>query len=165
MICGRNKDTYNEIIHWRANHPEFNCYVEGYSDNVHLLMQASDVVVTRGGTTTCAKALHFGCPIIFNAFGGIMPQESLTWKFFANGAGSAKIEQAGQFEALLARWLSQADGFDAYRAAFVQLQYEEDPTLLIDELVELGAAAAGEGRIPRRPFPPANGNGQGSGRQ
>ena len=165
VICGRNKDTYNEIIHWRANHPEFNCYVEGYSDNVHLLMQASDVVVTRGGTTTCAKALHFGCPIIFNAFGGIMPQESLTWKFFANGAGSAKIEQAGQFEALLARWLSPADGFDAYRAAFVQLQYEEDPTLLIDELVELGAAAAGEGRIPRRPFPPANGNGQGSSRQ
>ena len=33
VICGRNKDTYNEIIHWRANHPEFNCYVEGYSDN------------------------------------------------------------------------------------------------------------------------------------
>lgn len=160
VICGRNKETFNEIIHWRANHPEFNCYVEGYSDNVHLLMQVSDVVVTRGGTTTCAKALHFGCPIIFNAFGGIMPQESLTWKFFANGAGSAKIEQAGQLEALLARWLSPADGFDAYRAAFVQLRYEEDPTLLIEELVGLGAQAAGETGLSRLPFPPTNGNGR-----
>jgi processive 1,2-diacylglycerol beta-glucosyltransferase len=160
VICGRNKETFNEIIHWRANHPEFNCYVEGYSDNVHLLMQVSDVVVTRGGTTTCAKALHFGCPIIFNAFGGIMPQESLTWKFFANGAGSAKIEQAGQLEALLARWLSPADGFEAYRAAFVQLRYEEDPTLLIEELVGLGAEAAGETGLSRLPFPPANGNGR-----
>ncbi|GAB1488538.1 glycosyltransferase [Opitutaceae bacterium] len=160
VICGRNKEAFNEIIHWRANHPEFNCYVEGYSDRVHLLMQVSDVVVTRGGTTTCAKALHFGCPIIFNAFGGIMPQESLTWKFFSNGAGSAKIEQAGQLEVLLARWLSPADGFDAYQAAFLQLRYEEDPTLLIDELVGLGAQAAGETGLSRLPFPPPNGNGR-----
>jgi len=160
VICGRNKETFNEIIHWRANHPEFNCHVEGYSETVHLLLQVSDVVVTRGGTTTCAKALHFGCPIIFNAFGGIMPQESLTWKFFANGAGSAKIEQAGQLEALLARWLSPADGFDTYRAAFIQLRYEEDPTLLIDELVSLGAEAAGESDLARLPFPPPNGNGR-----
>ncbi len=86
VICGRNKETYNELVHWRANHPEFNCYLEGYSEIVHLLMQASDAIVTRGGTTTCAKALHFRCPLIFNAFGGIMPQEELTWKFFRNGA-------------------------------------------------------------------------------
>jgi processive 1,2-diacylglycerol beta-glucosyltransferase len=25
VICGRNKETYNELVHWRANHPEFNC--------------------------------------------------------------------------------------------------------------------------------------------
>ena len=65
IICGKNRETYNELIHWRANHPEFNCYVEGYSEVVHLLMQVSDAIVTRGGTTTCAKALHFRCPIIF----------------------------------------------------------------------------------------------------
>ena len=91
IICGRNKDAYNELMHWRANHPEFDCYVEGYSEIMHLFMQVSDVIVTRGGTTTCAKALHFKCPIIFNAFGGIMPQEKLTWKFFRNGASSEKL--------------------------------------------------------------------------
>ena len=90
MICGKNKETYNDLVHWRATHPEFGCHIEGYSEIVHLFMQASDVIVTRGGTTTCAKALHFQCPIIFNAFGGIMPQEELTWKFFRNGfSGSA----------------------------------------------------------------------------
>ncbi len=55
IICGRNKETYNDLVHWRANHPEFNCYIEGYSDTVHLLMQASDVIVTRGGTTTAPR--------------------------------------------------------------------------------------------------------------
>ncbi len=159
VICGRDKDTYHEIIHWRANHPEFNCFVEGYSETVHLFMQVSDVIVTRGGTTTCAKALHFECPIVFNAFGGIMPQEALTWKFFQNGAASEKIERPDEFEALLSRWLSPADGFEAYREAFVRLRYEEDPTILIEELVGLGQEAAGC-RLNRRPFPPANGNGR-----
>ena len=92
VICGRNKQAYNDLIHWRANHQEFNCFIEGYTEIMHLLLQVSDVIVTRGGTTTCAKALNFGCPIIFNAFGGIMPQEELTWKFFRNGAASHKIE-------------------------------------------------------------------------
>jgi hypothetical protein len=95
VICGRNKETYNDLIHWRANHPEFNCYVEGYSDIVHLLMQVSDVIVTRGGTTTCTEALHLQCPLIFNAFGGIMPQEQLTWKFFRNG-GFVAEDRAGR---------------------------------------------------------------------
>ena len=69
VICGRNHQAYNDTVHWRANHPELPCYIEGFSEIVHLLMQASDAIVTRGGTTTCAKALHFRCPIIFNAVG------------------------------------------------------------------------------------------------
>ncbi len=157
VICGRNKETYNELVHWRANHPEFNCYVEGYSDTVHLLMQASDVIVTRGGTTTCAKALHFKCPIIFNAFGGIMPQEELTWKFFRNGGASQKIEEAADFTAIIDTWLRDPGSYQRLREAFLRLRYEEDPTILIDELVALANEAA-KADLRRRPFPSVNGN-------
>ena len=158
VICGKNKETYNELIHWRANHPEFNCYLEGYSDVVHLLMQASDVIVTRGGTTTCAKALHFRCPIIFNAFQGIMPQEQLTWKFFRNGAASQKIESAGDFARIIDGWMADPASYTRAKDLFVQLRYDEDPTLLIDEIVELANEAAGA-KLKRAPFPPANGRG------
>jgi processive 1,2-diacylglycerol beta-glucosyltransferase len=161
IICGKDRETYNELIHWRANHPEFNCYVEGYSEIVHLLMQASDAIVTRGGTTTCAKALHFRCPIIFNAFGGIMPQEHLTWKFFHNGADSEKIENAGDFARIMDSWMSQPGKYATYRERFLSLRYEEDPTVLIEELVSLGAQAAGA-TLKKLPFPPKNGNGSGS---
>lgn len=162
VICGRNKQAYNELIHWRANHPEFNCYIEGFSAVVHLLMQASDVIVTRGGTTTCAKALHFRCPIIFNAFGGIMPQEELTWKFFRNGAGSDKIEDAAEFEQIIDLWMAQRDVYTQAREKFLKLRYEEDPTILIDELVGLANEVA-DARLKRRAFPPANGNGHANG--
>jgi processive 1,2-diacylglycerol beta-glucosyltransferase len=161
VICGRNKEVYNELIHWRANHPEFNCYIEGFSDTVHLLMQASDTIVTRGGTTTCAKALHFKCPIVFNAFGGIMPQEELTWKFFRNGAGSDKIETAADFAAIIEAWMADMTTYEATREKFLKLRYEENPTLLIDELVALANEPA-RVKLKRRVYPPVNGNGNGN---
>lgn len=154
VICGKNKEAFNRVIHWRANHPEFNCHVEGYSEHVHLLLQLSDCIVTRGGTTTCAKALHFGCPIVFNAFGGIMPQEKLTWKYFRVGAQSPKIESAAEFRALMERWLGSPETYVEAREAFLRLQYHEDPTIVIEELVELARDAAGVGPLRRWPFPP-----------
>ena len=155
VICGRNKETYNELVHWRANHPEFNCYIEGYSDVVHLLMQASDVIVTRGGTTTCAKALYYNCPIIFNAFGGIMPQEELTWKFFRNGARSKKIEWKHDFAEIIKRWMQESGAYANDYKAFVDAKHEEDPTLLIKELVALGNEVARADLNPLS-FPPDN---------
>lgn len=160
VICGRNRETYNELIQWRATHPGFNCYLEGYSEIVHLLLQVSDVIVTRGGTTTCAKALHFRCPIVFNAFGGIMPQEELTWKFFRNGAGCRKVENREDFAAIIEAWLDQSRTYEMDRENFLRLRYEEDPTIIIDELVGLANEVA-QARLRRRIFPPANGNGGG----
>ena len=158
IICGRNKETYNEVVHWRAIHPEFSCYIEGYSDIVHLLMQASDAIVTRGGTTTCAKALNFQCPIIFNAFGGIMPQEELTWKFFRNGAACEKIENAADFGKIINTWMSDPATYERVRQNFLGLRYEEDPTILIDELVTLANEVA-RAKLKRRAFPPDKPNG------
>jgi processive 1,2-diacylglycerol beta-glucosyltransferase len=157
VICGRNKQVHNDVLQWRSSHSGFNCYIEGYSEIVHLLMQASDVIVTRGGTTTCAKALHFRCPIVFNAFGGIMPQEQLTWKFFHNGAGCEKVESTDDFDELISRWVADPPSYQVRRQKFLELRYEEDPTIIIDELATLANEVANS-KLRRRVFPAANGN-------
>jgi len=153
VICGRNREAYNQLVHWRAEHPEFNCYVDGFSEEVHLLMQVSDAIVTRGGTTTCAKALHFRCPIIFNVIGGIMPQEELTVKFFRNGDGAELIGNAADFERVIGSWMENRRNYDRLRANFLKLRYEEDPTLVVRELVDLAQEASGTDLQPG-PFPP-----------
>ncbi len=153
VICGRNREVYNQLVHWRSEHPEFNCFVDGFSDQVHLLMQVSDAVVTRGGTTTCAKALHFRCPIIFNAIGGIMPQEELTVKFFRNGGGAELITNAGNFGGLIAVWMNDRRKYERLRDNFLKLRYEEDPTEIIRELVDLAQEVSGTQLAPG-PFPP-----------
>jgi processive 1,2-diacylglycerol beta-glucosyltransferase len=159
VVCGRNHQVYNELVHWRSQHPEFSCFIDSYSDFMHLLMQASDAIVTRGGTTTCAKALHFKCPIIFNTFGGIMPQERLTVKFFRNGGAAELVQNAAQFRALIDRWMADRTSYQRLLGNSLQLRYEEDPTVLIDELVGLAQETAGL-QLRRLPFPPPNGNGQ-----
>jgi processive 1,2-diacylglycerol beta-glucosyltransferase len=159
VICGRNREVYNQLIHWRSEHPEFNCFVDGYSDEVHLLMQASDAIVTRGGTTTCAKALHFGCPIIFNAIGGVMPQEELTVKYFQRGAGVELIANADDFGWLIADWMQDRRRYAVLRENFLKLRYEENPVLVIEELVNLAQEASGTklqpGVFPPKPRRPA----------
>jgi processive 1,2-diacylglycerol beta-glucosyltransferase len=153
VICGRNRETYNEVLLWRSKHPQLECFVDGFSEQVHLLMQVSDAIITRGGTTTCAKALHYGCPIIFNGIGGVMPQEELTVKFFRNGEGAEMIGNGADFGDIVRRWMTQPEAYAQLRQKFLKLRYEEDPTTVIHELVDLGAAAAGVSLTPR-PFPP-----------
>lgn len=159
VICGRNHQTYNQLVHWRSQHPEFTCFVDSYSDIVHLLMQASDVIVTRGGTTTCAKALHFKCPIVFNAFGGVMPQELLTVKFFRNGGAGELVQNGEQFANLIDGWMADRSRYQRLYENTLQLRYEEDPTHLIGELVGLAQEVAAVAVTPRPFPPPANGNG------
>jgi processive 1,2-diacylglycerol beta-glucosyltransferase len=153
LICGRNREAFNQVVHWRAEHPELQCFIEGFSEEVHLLTQASDAIVTRGGTTTCAKALHYRCPIIFNAFGGIMPQEELTVKFFRNGAGAELVEDADDFSRVIAAWMDTPRSYEDLRRNFLKLRYEENPTVVIEELVDLAQEAAGT-RLRPRPFQP-----------
>jgi processive 1,2-diacylglycerol beta-glucosyltransferase len=159
VICGKNREAYNEVLHWRIEHPHFNCFLDGYSDEVHLLMQVSDAIVTRGGTTSCAKALHFRCPIIFNGIGGVMPQEELTVKFFNRGAGVAVIKQPADLGKLVADWLATRSNYDQFRDDFLKLRYEEDPTLVITELVDLAQEASHTEYRPG-PFPPKPRKGQ-----
>lgn len=146
VVCGRNHKTFVRVNEWRKAHPALRCHLEGYCSTMHLLVQASDVIVTRGGTTTCAKALHYRTPIILNGFGGVMPQERLTAKFFTQDHASVVISGASDLEALLARWRAQPAEFEAMRKRFSGLRYDDDAQVVVGELVALArAAAAGTG--------------------
>lgn len=153
VICGRNRDAYNEVVHWRNEHPELEVFVDGFSEEVHLLIQVSDAIVTRGGTTTCAKALNFECPIIFNAVGGVMPQEELTVKFFRNAQAAEIISSPDDFADLMKKWMTFPKTYRELRERFLDLRYDENPTTVIEEIVDLAAEAAGA-KLKPRAFPP-----------
>lgn len=152
VVCGRNHKSFVHVNEWRKAHPQLRCHLEGYCSTMHLLIQAADVVVTRGGTTTCAKALHYRTPILLNGFGGVMPQERLTAKFFLQDDASETISHPEDLERLLTRWRARPGTFVEMKDRFIGLRYDDDPKVVVRELVALAQEAA-RGSILSEPEP------------
>lgn len=144
VVCGRNQEAFMRVRQWQRNNPELACHVEGYCTEMHLFLQVSDMVVTRGGTTTCSEALHFECPIIFNGIGGIMPQEKLTVKYFMQDKSAAKVSKPKEFESLLMDWSRFPERFRALKRRFRSMKFQDGPSEAIYDLVDLAHEALPE---------------------
>ena len=142
VVCGRSHRSFRRVNEWRRQHPELLCHLEGYCIQMHLLIQASDVIVTRGGTTTCAKALHYGCPILLNGFGGIMPQEQLTAKYFLQDDAAQTVRKAEDMRRIIQQWRSRPETYERMRRNLMRLRYDGDPTLVVEQLIDLARDAA-----------------------
>lgn len=142
VVCGRNQRAFFQTRRWQQNNPHFSCSITGYTNEIHLYMQAADFVITRGGTTTCAEALHFRCPIVFNGLGGVMPQEKLTVKYFMQDNAAVKISKPEDLEKLLGDWYRSPEKFSELKARFASMRFKDDPRDTVRLLVELAREAA-----------------------
>jgi processive 1,2-diacylglycerol beta-glucosyltransferase len=142
VICGTNKKTSIQVHEWQKNNSRFKCYITGYTDEIHLYMQVADVVITRGGTTTCAEALHFSCPIVFNAFGGIMPQEQLTVNFFTQANAAMKISRPDELQTILDDWCRSPGHLPDLKRNISKIRFKDNPEDTIRLLVNLAGEAA-----------------------
>ncbi len=82
-----------------------------------------------------------------------MPQEELTVKFFMNGNGAALIRNSVDFGRLINSWMADRGLYQAQRERFLKLRYEDYPTVVAEELVNLAQEVSGTSLQPG-PFPP-----------
>jgi UDP-N-acetylglucosamine:LPS N-acetylglucosamine transferase len=61
VVCGRNSSLRRRL---ERVHPAVPMRVFGYVDDVHRLMAAADVVITKGGPQSIAEALASGRPVL-----------------------------------------------------------------------------------------------------
>lgn len=141
LVCGRNEATVTRVREWNRRYPDFQLYVEGYSMRMHHLIQVSHAIVSRGATT-CAEALFFGVPIIFNTIGGIMPQERLTFKYFYRAGAAVRIANLDDLNYQLGLWLTHKREYALMQERCKEIGVIEDPTKLINELISLARKAA-----------------------
>jgi processive 1,2-diacylglycerol beta-glucosyltransferase len=141
LVCGRNPGMVSRIHDWHRQYTDFQLYVEGYSIRMPQLIQVSDAIVSRGATT-CAEALFFGVPIIYNTIGGIMPQERLTFKYFYRAGAAVRIASLDDLNYQLGLWLSHKREYALMQERCRQIGVVEDPTKLIHELIGLAKDAA-----------------------
>ncbi|HSH09503.1 MAG TPA: glycosyltransferase [Oceanipulchritudo sp.] len=135
VICGRNQRVFDQLTQWARQHPHFATYVEGYSSRVADFLQLSDAIVTRGGANTTMEALHFGCPILYNALGGLMPQERCTVRYFVDHGAARMIHRPNDLAKILHDWSTFSLSYQTVRERLDSLHAEENPRDLVRQIV------------------------------
>jgi processive 1,2-diacylglycerol beta-glucosyltransferase len=90
-LCGRDEAARARLDARAAQLPGLIVRTLGYQDDLFAWLQCADTVVARPGTGTTSEAILAGCPICFNAVGGIMPQEWITVKYLRSQALPAPV--------------------------------------------------------------------------
>src|SRR3989339_61659 len=88
VICGRNNLLLNKLSKARFQHP---AKVVGFTDQVPMLMDAADIIVTKGGPGSIAEAMAKDLPMIITSW--LPGQEEANVKFVEE-AGIGFVETA-----------------------------------------------------------------------
>jgi processive 1,2-diacylglycerol beta-glucosyltransferase len=134
-VCGRNERALADVREWCQRHPDLPVHFEGYSERVHHYLQAADCVVTRGGANTTAEAVHFGCPVIFDTLGGVMPQERLTIRFLEAKGAAAIIRRAEDLVEIVGEWAKGSTDYTRRLQRIRKLSTTETPEAFVREIL------------------------------
>jgi processive 1,2-diacylglycerol beta-glucosyltransferase len=114
-LCGREEKIRLSLEQWAQRELSFPVRALGFRSDMTVLYQVSSAVLARAGATTAGEALLMGCPVIFNAMGGIMPQEIPTWRYFKkHGMGTLAYSAVALAQAVQL-WLKRPERYQRIR--------------------------------------------------
>ena len=143
-VCGRNQAAFKRLEALRASGMPFPLHVEGFSQKMGTYLQLADAVVARGGANTATEALEAGCPLVFDALDGSMPQEDLTLRYFAQHAEACVLRRANELADVVRAWIDQPERLVKQRQKMGQLRRSEAMATVVGQLLALAREAAGE---------------------
>lgn len=111
VVCGKNEELRASVADRRFKHPTT---VLGFADNMHELMAACDLVVTKPGGLTSSEALAVGRPLLIaNPIPG---QEEANSDFMLERGAAAKLSRIEDLPSKLDRLLG-SKALDAMAAS------------------------------------------------
>ncbi len=134
-LCGRNAAARQEVEGWANRQPSLCVKALPFTEEMPRLLQVASAVFARAGATTAGEALLCGCPVIFNAFGGIMPQEMPTWRYFKAHRVGAIAYGPDKVVAILRHWLDKPKEYLDLRRGVAALMHDETPGTALQNLL------------------------------
>lgn len=112
-VCGNNEDLFEKIEKYRRKRARRHILNLGFADNVDVLMDAADIIITKPGGLTTSEALAKRLPmIIANPIPGL---ETRNTAFLLNQGTAMAVTKSTPIEGLVFSLLGEA-GQDKYRA-------------------------------------------------
>lgn len=106
VICGNNQRQQAEFERMRDSMPFANIHVYGFVDNVHVMMDAADVLVSKPGGLTVTEALLKGLPLV--AINPIAGHEERNMEFLLNQGACVRAEKSFPLDEAIAMLLTDA---------------------------------------------------------
>ena len=141
-LCGRRAGARQHLLAWAQAHPELAMEALGFQDPAGMarLYRRAWLMVARPGARTATEALASGCLLVFNGFGGFMPQEWMARCYFAARGLDLAVRRPEQLLPLLEQLLGQPELYQALKARLVSHQLKCQPET-IRALLFSGSAA------------------------
>lgn len=105
IVAGKNQDLYEEL----AQHPllkNSNAHLYGFVEQVNLLMDAADLILTKPGGVTCTEAIVKGIPLLF--YHPLPGQEQENLQYFVNQGYGLEVKNEQHVAHLVAQYLNNA---------------------------------------------------------
>lgn len=118
IVCGTNKRIYNSLK-WRIKRNAKKTVLLGYSDKIHELMSASDIIITKPGGITTAEALSKKLPMII--IKPIPGQEANNTAYLTAKGAAIKLEFPEDINLVIDDLIDHPDKLDALRQASSRL--------------------------------------------
>jgi processive 1,2-diacylglycerol beta-glucosyltransferase len=128
-LCGRQADdgVRAALEAWAVRTCDFPVRALGFTPEMPMLYQVCSAVVARAGATTAGEALLCGCPVIFNALGGWMPQEIPTWRYFRDGGVGTRVRRPDELTSVVGEWIRRPELYTALRSRMAGLRDGRTP--------------------------------------
>lgn len=106
VVCGNNHKQQSDFERLRDNMPFARIHVYGFVDNVHEMMDAADILVSKPGGLTVTEALLKGLPmVVINPIAG---HEERNLEFLLNQGACVRAERSFPLDEAIAMLLNDS---------------------------------------------------------
>jgi processive 1,2-diacylglycerol beta-glucosyltransferase len=135
-LCGRNSAAKTAVETWATAHPKIPVRALSYRSDMRSLLASCDAIFARPGTGTTSEAIQSGLPVIFNAIGGIMPQELITVRYCRRFFETNVIHRAATLPEVVSKWQNDPPFLKGIRQAITAAKPKTNPKEILQRLLD-----------------------------
>lgn len=134
VIVGKNKMLLRKIAELRTEF-RFPLTVLGYINNVHEIMEVSDLLITKPGGLTTSEALSKGLPIVI--MNPIPGQEEKNTDFLLRSKAAVKVKNVKSLNLEIKKMLIQPGLLQRMKAETQKIAYPDSASLVVSLIEQL----------------------------
>jgi len=136
VVCGKNKHLKHHVEQKYTKYSNLNLTVLGFTDEIDVLMDCSDVIITKPGGLTASEAIAKELPLLIPF---AMPgQEEENTDFLMNHGAALKISNGQQLTFILHQLIDNPSWYQSFikNLRNIKASYDVDMTIdLVNDIV------------------------------